>query len=371
LLEGEESAGWKMRTGSAKFSFHNAAATALLTTISGYERCMSIVVITNSAGFAREVEALFSSVELKAPDQATVLQPVPGTNPVIEIPAGQSMEAGTKKEHTMKNGGPFAYTTTNFDDGWTSTVNEDWVLVTKGGQRVLIHYPNKAADAYNSVLLDGLKNAWNILVVPKYSSISNLAFRPVTSWEPIEFAEADAVERATGKTVYVVLFKKNFSGGSGKYIEFIAPDKTSFEQEFGPYHQTSSGWEKMEHMATYNRFAIGAGDLQGKWSSDFSSAIQYVNAYTGLNAGTDTHASAENFQFTGSTYKWDLAVANGPVGSIKFQSVKSNGNFSLLGPWQVKFSDIEGRPRIFNACFSAIKGLRILWLGDQAYGKVE
>ena len=51
----------------------------------------------------------------------------------------------------------FAFTTTNFDDGWTSVVQEDWVQVTKGNIKVLIHYPNKKADEYNSVLLDGLK----------------------------------------------------------------------------------------------------------------------------------------------------------------------------------------------------------------------
>ncbi|MBK8088959.1 MAG: hypothetical protein IPK31_14040 [Chitinophagaceae bacterium] len=73
----------------------------------------------------------------------------------------------------------FAFNTTNFDDGWTATVQENWVEVTKGTTRVLIHYPNKQADAYNSVLMDGLKNAWNILVapgtaVPQILSLSHL-----------------------------------------------------------------------------------------------------------------------------------------------------------------------------------------------------
>jgi hypothetical protein len=220
--------------------------------------------------------------------------------------------------------------------------------------------------------MEGLKNAWNVLVAPKYNSVINVEFKPIQSWESIEYAEADAVEKLSGQTVHVVLFKKNYSAGNGKYLEFITDNKKSFEQEFGAYHQGTSGWEKMESMARYNKFAVAASDLQGKWTTKFSGTIQYVNANTGLDAGMDTHASAENFEFgPGKEYKWDLAVASGPVGQIKFQSVKSIGKFSMKGNWQVSFSDIEGKPRIYNTYFSCIKGFRILWLDDTAFGKVE
>jgi len=39
--------------------------------------------------------------------------------------------------------------------------------------------------------------------------------------------------------------------------------------------------------------------------------------------------------------------------------------------WQLSFSDIEGKPRTYNVYFSCIKGARILWIGDTAYGKSE
>ena len=266
----------------------------------------------------------------------------------------------------------YGYATTKFDDGWTSTVQEDWVQVTKGATVVLIHYPNKKADAYNSVVLEGLKNAWNVLVAPRYRTAGNFEFKPITGWQAIEFAEADAVEKTTGKTVHVVLFKMNYSNGSGRYLEFITPNKNSFEQEFGAYHQTTSGWEKLENMANYNKFGIAAADLKGKWTNDFSGSLSYVNAYTGASAGTDTHASVENFLFgPGNAYRWDLGVASGAVGNIKFQGVKSSGRFSVPGIWQATFSDIEGRPRTFNAYFSCIRGARILWLDGKAFGKLE
>jgi hypothetical protein len=290
----------------------------------------------------------------------------------IKLPGEpEKMMKKTSENVAPKSAGGFSFTTTNFDDGWVATEQPDWVQVSKGVIRVLIHYPNKKADAYNSVVLDGLKNAWEVLVAPKYSTAGNLLFRPVIGWQTIEFAEANAVEK-TGKSVYVVLFKMNYSNGSGRYLEFITPDKQTFEQEFGAYHQNTYGWEKMERMANYNKFAIAASDLNGKWSSDFSGAIQYVNARTGLDAGMDTHASAENFQIgLGNSYKWDLAVASGQVGNIKFQSVKSSGVFSVSGTWTVNFSDIEGKPRSYDAHFSCIKGLRILWIDNKAFAKVE
>lgn len=209
-------------------------------------------------------------------------------------------------------------------------------------------------------------------IYSRYSSASNFEFKPITGWQSIEFAEADMVEKTTSKTVHVVLFKMNYSNGSGKYLEFITTNKNSFEQEFGAYHESTSGWEKMESMADYNKFAVAASDLAGKWTSDFSGAIQYVNAYTGFDAGMDTHASNENFQMgPGNSYKWDLGVASGQVGNIKFQSRKSGGKFSMTGNWQVNFSDIEGKPRTYNVYFSCIKGLRILWLDNRPFAKAE
>jgi len=276
-------------------------------------------------------------------------------------------------ESPIQSSGAYAFTTTNFDDGWISNAKEDWVEVTKGNLKVLIHYPNKLADDYNPDLLGGLKNAWNVLVAPKYSSAVNMEFKPLHNWESIEFAEADMVEKATGKTVHVVLFQKNFSGG-GKYLEFITHDKRSFEREFGAYSNEASApvWDKIAAMANYNKFAVAASDLKGKWTSNFTGMTQYVNAYTGASAGADTHASNENFEFgAGNTYKWDLGVASGFIGNIKFQSVKSNGKFSVLNNWQVSFSDIEGKPKTYNVQFVCIKGARVLWIGETGFGKKE
>lgn len=346
-------AGWEIKSGKAPFTFQGVAATATLTTMTGHGKTTSVLALASSESYAPAIRKFLASIELKNPAGANAQTAAasPGTA------AGKGANLGT----------------TNFSDGWTSVAQDDWVQVTRGATRVFIHYPNARADKYNGVLLDGLKNAWEVLVAPKYSSLKNVAFKPLHNWQPIEYAEASAVEKATGKAVHVVLFKVNYSNGSGRYLEFVTPDKAAFEREFGAWHEGSSDWEKMESMANYNKFIVSAADLRGKWTSDFSGAIQYVNARTGLDAGMDTHASAENFHIgPGSAYRWDLAVASGQVGNIKFQGVKSSGKLSVsTDGWKVSFSDLEGKPRTYDAHFSHIKGLRVLWLDNRPFAKAQ
>ena len=347
--------GWTAESGLAQYESDGRKGIVLLVTISGQEKMVNILILTNTDKFQQAIGDFLESVDL----------------PKVAVISAPSKIKPTETAQPARNSG-YTFTTTNFDDGWTGTEQEDWVSVTKGNSKVLIHYPNKAADKHNFVLLDGLKNAWDILVAPRYSSASNMQFRPISGWQSIEFAEAEMVEKGTGKAVYVVLFNMNYSNGSGRYLEFIMPSKASFEEEFGAYTGKTYGWEKMEKMANYNKFAVAPSDLKGKWTNDFSGSLSYVNAYTGASAGTNTHASAESFVFgAGNTYKWDLGVASGMVGNIKFQSVKASGKFSVPNNWQVTFSSIEGKPRTYNASFAAVKGARILWLDNTAFGKAQ
>ena len=363
MQESETENGWQTLSGYAPFDKDENKGVVILVTATSINKMMNLIVLTNTDMYEKEMTAFIESISLKK-------LPVEKNSSPIKI-----VEPAHTNQPPIKNSG-FTFTTTNFDDGWNSIVKEDWVEVTKGNNVVLLHYPNKAADEYNSVLLDGLRNAWNILVAPRYNNATNMNFKSSGSYEAIEFGEADMIENATGKSVHVVLFQKNFSNGSGRYIEFITPDKKSFEEEFDTYENSSANWgsgpgfTKMANMVNYNKFAVSAADLNGKWTSNFTGMTQYVNAYTGASAGANTTASNESFEFGArNTYKWDLGTANGFVGNIKFQSAKSNGTYTMLNNWQAKFSDIEGKPRTYNVQFTCIKGARVLWIGESSFGK--
>lgn len=280
---------------------------------------------------------------------------------------------GSSSSKPAANG--FQFTITN-DEGWISMPKEDWVESTKGNIKALIHYPNKKTDEY---IPDGdlaLKTAWNVLVAPRYSSAANMFFKPGDLYATLpDYGYAEMTDNATGKRVYVVLFKTQYSQGSkGKYVEIIAPNKTVFEQVFGNYenNKANKSWSELDKLQWRNKFAVAPGDLTGTWTSDFGAATSYVYVATGLYAGMDTHSSGENFHFTGGgKYNWSLSVASGQVGNMRFQGAKSTGMVTVPDNWHVRFSDIEGKPKTYEAYFSCIKGLRILWLDGKAYAKKD
>lgn len=272
--------------------------------------------------------------------------------------------------------GGFQFTTTNFDDGWVSVPKEDWVETTKGNIKALIHYPNKQADEYHP---DGdvkLKTAWDVLVAPRYSNAANMFFQDGDLYFTLpDYASAELTDNATGKRLYVVFCKTQYFDGSGKYVEIISPSKKEFERAFGNYetNKANKNWVEIDKMQIRNKFAVAANDLKGTWTSNFGAAISYVYAIGGGFAGMNTHSSAETFQFTGNgNYIWDLGVASGMVGDIKFQSGNSKGNVTVPDIWHIQFSNISGRPRKYEAMFSCLKGgLRVLWLDGKPYAKKD
>ncbi len=305
-----------------------------------------------------------SEAVIQNPEKANITDSKPVNKEIVQ--PKQTVE----KPAEARSG--FFFATTNFDDGWVSVAKQDWVETTKGNIRILIHYPNPVTDEYVSDPFIDVKKGWDILVAPKYSSVTNLELKPVYDWQSVYFAEADGIEKEGSKNVHIVLFRKNSSGSKGSYIEFITPDKATFENEFGPWHNSTSGWEKLENITGYNKFAVAPSDLSGKWTSNFSGMTQYVNAYTGANAGMDTHSSSETFEFGAeNSYKWDINVASGFVGSIKFQNAKSAGKFTMPDNWRIYFPEMEGKPKTYNAWFSAVRGARILWIDNTGYGRKE
>jgi len=67
--------GWKVKTGAGKFIFDKANATALITTFSGFERCMSIVAVTNDQEYLASFQHFLETIVMKLPD-ITTAQPV-------------------------------------------------------------------------------------------------------------------------------------------------------------------------------------------------------------------------------------------------------------------------------------------------------
>lgn len=310
-----------------------------------------------------------------------VSQNTPSQNKTNDQPANSEPITTAQKENTDQRitaapaSSPpsgYKFTTINFDDGWVSNEREDWVEVTKNNVRVLIHYPNPTTNEYISDPNEAKRVAWNTLVAPRYSNLQNyFVAKCALSYIQGSFISGTLTDNQTGQTVYVALFKRDRS----PWMEFIAPNITAFGQATGFDITTLNGyveneaWNPLHKFEGYNKFAVAASDLTGTWTNNFSGFTQYVNAYTGADAGMNTHSSSQTFEFLANgTYNWSIGVASGFVGSIKFSGAKSSGKFTNPNNWQIHFSDLEGKPRLYNAYFSCIKGARILWLQDTGYG---
>ena len=151
--------GWETQTGLAPFESDGNKGVVVLVTATAIDKMVNLIMLTNTEMYEKEMTAFLESISLNKPAAGTDQLFKPSPDPLKPI-----------ETNSIAKTSGFSFTTTNFDDGWSSTVKSDWVEVTKGTTRVLIHYPNKQADAYNSVVMDGLKNAWNILVAPRYSN---------------------------------------------------------------------------------------------------------------------------------------------------------------------------------------------------------
>ncbi len=108
-------------------------------------------------------------------------------------------------------------------------------------------------------------------------------------------------------------------------------------------------------------------DFAGKWSDRFSSNTYYANLYTGESAGISTYSSSQSYEFSGNTYKWDLLAVNSYGSHAAVGQGKGKGIFKILNNWQIHFSEMEGKPKTFDAYFSATKGGRVLWMNDAQY----
>lgn len=254
----------------------------------------------------------------------------------------------------------YHFTTTNFDDGWTSKEEADWVRVEGKGITVLIHhYMTDMTRFMNDD--EGTAFVWNQLIVPRYGSISNLWIRKRFWTDGLKYyAEANAVQG--GANVFVVLFR----GGNGqRWMEFIAPDKKTFESVFGQVvPQEGTDWNRLSVMANCNRFAIAPNDLIGTWSGWSGAGVEYVNIYTGLSAGMGHSQSGNVIRFfpDGQYAREYKGVSGSPGGTNQYYGEKNEGK-AIVSNWEVQLTNaFKGETHRFTAQFEAVHGGRVLHL---------
>lgn len=326
MVPAETKDGWSITAGLAPFEKDGAKGVALLITASGYGKMVNVVILTNSDAYEAATDAFMQSISFKKPLATNESAPVQPT--------------------TSASG--YAFSTTNFDDGWNAVIKNDWVEVTKGDTTVLLHYGIKIADEMRQDLSNSY---WNQISANKYR-VKNLypTYYSVLKDFPYYFVQADATDKATGKNVFVS-FQVIPKNGTAYCYEIVTPTRDSFSLQFPTM-------DKIEALSRYNRFAIGKNDLIGTWQAGGGAFTQYYFVDTGNYAGMNITVSNLKYIFTnGGGYRTDVkAVTNGV-----YASEKEIGRYTVAN-WDVSTTDQKGKVSAFSAWFEATKGGRILHL---------
>ena len=180
--------GWIIKAGGGKFKFNNAEATVLLTTISGYMVCVSILAITNTQDYMGQIQTLLESIDLKKPDTNKTKVPVvnnspANSNPVNASIAGTWIKSGsvnpvygnspswsaggyTKDQYTFYENGTYRFYSKSFGYSVTELIlAKETGSFTISGNTITVSPTSSVVEAWNKK--DGADKWGNMISIQK------------------------------------------------------------------------------------------------------------------------------------------------------------------------------------------------------------
>lgn len=283
--------------------------------------------------------------------------------PAEPLPIGKDGLPTTRKAAAASAPG-FAFTATNFDDGWVATEDPAGVLVQKADTRVLLHFTVEYTDATRN--LDELARVlhfWNLLVGPRYQ-VEHIAVRPHESGVGVPyFGAGEGIDRQSRQKVHVALFLVS-DNGRARCTEIVTPDAEGFRRQFPDD-------ASMQRMVDYNKFAVGASDLPGSWSDSGSAYGQYYYASTGQSAGMIGAATADKFVLRADgSYEHEYVGVGGQIGAQRVAQGKTRGRYQVRD-WQFSTVASDGKETAYAAQFEVVRGGRILHLQNEKYSSLR
>ncbi len=277
--------------------------------------------------------------------------------------------AQNNNQAAVKDG--FAYSTTNFDDGWTSTIQNDWVLVTKGDIKVYLFYalPFNGSD-FTGTGLRARDYYWDNFVT-KYYTVETKQYKDngeISSSLQPDYVEGWATDKATGEKRFIGMRLDNAPNTA--YITIgSAKDEASLWAQFPKANGTGFGPSDLSNMSGYNKFAIGENDILGTWQDGNTSTMQWYYSAGSSNpggyAGMTVAARSATFNFnTGGNYTSIHNGATGAVGAMTTFQQNYKGKYTVTN-WSITATNRwDGKTEEFNSWFKVIRGGRILCMDN-------
>jgi hypothetical protein len=347
----QEADGWKIKVGTGKFTYNKKPAASMLTTFSGYGKCVSIVSTTANERYLQDIQDLIASVELSKPD----------TN---------NISSNEKQTPSSLNQKGFAFSTTTFNDGWTSAIQNDWVLVTKDDIKVYLWYGlSYNASSFSGTGLIERDYYWDNYV-SKYFTIQTKQYRDngeiIGSLKP-NYVEGWAVDKQTGKKRFIGM-KLDIAPNTAYLTIASAKDEATLWQQFPKANGSAFSQSDLSNMSGYNKFAIGPYDLTGTWEDGGGSTMNWYSTTTGENVGATGAVTSDVFRFIDArNYTSTHNGATGVIGAMNTFQQNYKGTYTVTD-WTITATNrFEGKTQVFNAWFEVVRGGRVLHLQDAKY----
>lgn len=261
----------------------------------------------------------------------------------------------------------YTYIRTDFDDGWVSMEEKDWVRVTRDNASVYLCYAVPySSDTFSGTGVDDRDYYWDNYV-ERWFNTETKQYRDdgefVSSMKP-KYVEGWGTDPVTGERRFIAMTLG--VAPNAAYLTVAAvPGESELRQLFPRANEWSSD---LADMSRYNRFAVSSVDLAGRWQNGNTSTAQwyYVSpaGYEGYAGMTVASTSAE-FVFSGSgTYESVHNGATGAVGAMNTFQQNYAGSV-VVSPWSVQMTNRwQGAAQTFDAHFQAVSGGRLLYLNN-------
>lgn len=337
--------GWQMIFGAAHGSYNRKPFVLTLTTFTKGDITFYAATVFSNEKYLQASQDFITGIDPHIEKFVHKNNNAPANLPVTTSTLGNNKTIMTKYN-------------TNFDDGWYATSGADYVKVTKAGTEVRLHYTDWTMDDARPNTVDAPEYYWSKYVTP-YFDVSNPQKWAGVQYPVIYFMEGSAIEKKTGKACYVAI-KIVYSGGA-KPIVIIAPNQSVYQQQF-PHPNDA------DRMLNYNKFAVTANDIVGKWSGSGGGGVDYHNAYDGRYITSHTLSTSDEFTFNSNgTYTSTYRSANINGGNAQFGGQDFKGTFSVTD-WQVTATNrFGGKTTNFIAQLIAVKGGYLLYMEDPEY----
>jgi hypothetical protein len=344
--------GWEAQSGYAPFESEGTKGVVVLVTSTGFGKMINIIILTNTDVYEKEMTAFLESVSFQKENMAPEKTSDPVNTTVTPVT------------------GDFAFTSTNFDDGWRSVIQDDWVFVSKDDIKVYLWYALQynASDFSGTGVVD--RDYYWDNYVSKYFTIETKQYKDngevLGSLKP-SYVEGWATDKQTGERRFIGM-RLDISPNTAYITIGSAKDEESLWKQFPKANGGAFSPSDLSNMGGYNKFAITANDVLGTWQDGNTSTAQWYyvtpSGYEGY-AGMTVAARSATFNFNeGGNYTSIHNGATGAVGNMSTFQQNYKGKYTVSN-WNLTATNrFNGKTDNFEAWFVAIRGGRILKLRD-------